>query len=70
MATYRAMENFKKAQAMSEGIIEYERAQYRKAFLEGTDEAWKKYRANLKRKINKIYKETGYMISLDRLMNA
>lgn len=70
MATYRAMENFKKAQEMSEGIIEYAHDQYRKAFLEGTDEAWKRYRANLKRRINKIYKETGYRISLDRLMNA
>ena len=55
---------------MTGDLVKYEAAQYRKAFLDGTDEAWKRYRANLKRKINAIKKETGFTISLDRLMNA
>jgi len=38
-------------------VKEYEVDQFRKAFSDGTDEAWKKYRANVKRAVNR-YNQT------------
>ena len=40
-------------------VKEYEVKEYRKAFLNGTNEAWKRYRANVKRAVNKYNKEYG-----------
>lgn len=56
-----------KFKEMAQDFRTYEKKQWTKAFMDGTDEAWKRYRANMKRRINKIYKETGYRISLDRI---
>ncbi len=64
-----ARQNYERFLEMARDIKKYEEAQYIKAFMEGTDEAWKRYRTNLKRKINKIYKETGFRIDFDRLVS-
>ena len=54
---------------MAGDLMVYEKAQYRKAFLDGTDEAWKRYKANIKRRLTKIYNETGFRIDYDRFMS-
>ena len=46
----------------------YEISQYKKAFADGTDKAWKQYRTNVKKMAKKFEKETGYKVDLDALM--
>lgn len=46
----------------------YEVNQYRKAFADGTDKAWKQYRINVKKMVKKFEKETGYEVDIDALM--
>ena len=52
-------------------IVKYENVQWKKAFLEGTDEAWTKYRRNVNRKITaleKAYKNYGFTVCRERIM--
>ena len=49
-------------------VKNYEVEQYRKAFEDGSMEAWKKYRANVKRMVNKFNKEHEEQIDIELLM--
>lgn len=49
-------------------VKNYEVDQYIKAFGEGTAEAWKKYRTNVKRAVNKFNKEHEEQIDIEELM--
>lgn len=46
----------------------YEIEQYIKAFADGTDKAWKQYRINVKRMVNKYNKDHAEKIDIDLLM--
>lgn len=50
-------------------LKQYEIKEYRKAFLNGTDRAWKQYRANVKRMVTRFENETGEKINIDALMS-
>ena len=47
----------------------YEVKEYKKAFMAGTDKAWKQYRANVKRMITKFENNTGIKVNADALMS-
>ena len=49
-------------------LKEYEVKQYNKAFMDGTDKAWKQYRTNVKRAVKKFEKENGVEIDIDALI--
>ncbi len=49
-------------------VKEYEIEQYRKAFYDGTDEAWERYRANVKRMVAKFNKTHIEQIDINLLM--
>ena len=38
-------------------VKKYEEAEYKKAFMIGTEKAWKQYRINVKKAVNKYNKE-------------
>ncbi|MBQ6679519.1 MAG: hypothetical protein IJM76_05795 [Lachnospiraceae bacterium] len=48
-------------------VKEYEIAEYKKAFSVGTDAAWKKYWANVKRAVSKYNKTHAEKIDIDLL---
>lgn len=50
-------------------LKQYEVKEYRKAFMNGTDKAWKQYRANVKRMVRKFEEITGEQINIDALMS-
>lgn len=50
-------------------IKNYEVEQYKKAFYEGTDKAWKQYRANVKKMVNKYNKAHKEQIDIDAIMS-
>lgn len=47
---------------------EYEAEQFNKAFMDGRESAWKKYRASVRRKVNEINKITGIGLIADQMM--
>ena len=49
-------------------VKRYEINEYRKAFMEGTDKAWKRYRANVKREVTKYNKAHAEQIDINALM--
>ena len=61
------MKTYAKAEEIAK-VKEYEVEQYRTAFYDGTDEAWKKYRANVKRMVNKFNKTHFEQIDINLLM--
>ena len=50
-------------------LKQYEVKEYRKAFMAGTDKAWKQYRANVKRMITKFESNTGIKVNANALMS-
>ena len=46
----------------------YEVEQYKRAFTEGTDAAWKRYKTNVKRAVNRFNREHAEQIDIDALM--
>lgn len=46
----------------------YEVTQYKKAFMDGTDKAWKQYRTNVKKAVNKFNKTHEEKADIDALM--
>lgn len=49
-------------------IKNYEVEQYKKAFYTGTEKAWKQYRTNVQRAVNKFNKTHEEQIDIDLLM--
>lgn len=47
---------------------EYEAEQFKKAFMDGRDSAWKRYRANVRRRVNEVNKITGIGLNADLMM--
>lgn len=50
-------------------VKSYEINQYKKAFSEGTSKAWKQYRTNVQRAVNKWNKNHAEKIDIDALMS-
>ena len=50
-------------------LKQYEIKEYRKAFMNGTDKAWKQYKTNVKRMVTKFEQATGEKINIDALMS-
>ena len=46
----------------------YEEAQYKKAFMDGTDKAWKQYQNSIKKAVNKFNKEHKEQVDIEALM--
>ena len=46
----------------------YEEEQWRKAFIDGSQTAWRQYRANVRRKVARVNKITGVGLDADRMM--
>lgn len=53
-----------------EDIVNYEKDQFRRAFAEGTDEAWKQYERNVKRVVTRYNKTHDEQIDVDALMTG
>ena len=47
---------------------EYEAEQFKKAFMNGSEVAWKKYRVNVRRRVNEVNKITGIGLDADLMM--
>lgn len=49
-------------------VKEYEIKQFVKAFYDGDEKAWTRYRRNVKRVVNKFNKEHEEQVSIDMIM--
>ena len=52
-----------------EDVKRYEVEQFERAFNDGTQEAWKKYRTNVTRMVNRYNKEHAEKIDIEMLMS-
>jgi len=56
------------SERMAAEVKEYEIAEYKKAFMKGTEAGWRTYRRNVTRKVNEVNKVTGIGLDADMLM--
>ena len=49
-------------------VKRYEISEYRKAVMDGTSKAWKRYRANVKREVTKYNNTHDEQININALM--
>lgn len=57
-----------KTEVMLEKLKEYEIKEYKRAFADGGDTAWDRYRKNVLRKVKKFNKVYGINVDADVLM--
>ncbi len=56
------------SERMAAEVKEYEIAEYKKAFMKGTEAGWRTYRRNVTQKVNEVNKVTGIGLDADMLM--